>query len=107
MKSVSNEFVGIDAISHLIKPPESAGVYFGDFLKRKNLTPNAASKQLKVSQSTVQRLVDGAQLSENMAARIKLVFGIDPEILMKIEAKYRAYAAEELAKSDELKAAFA
>lgn len=95
-------FVNAVNIEDLLQPPASAGSYLGDFLKRINLTPNAAAKKLHVSQSTVKRLIDGGQLSENMAARIKLAFQIDPDLLLKLDAKHRAYKANKLALSKEL-----
>ena len=93
---MSNEFVRIGDLDALIGEPPAPGDYFNDFLKRKNVTPNKAAKEMGLAQSTVQRFINGGSLSVKMAKAIQDTYKINCGILFKIDARYKTFLVSEL-----------
>lgn len=77
-------------------PPAPAGEHFKDFLGRKGVSENAASKVMGCASSTVNRLCNGGSLTAEMAAKIQRHCGLEVEFMFNLEAQYNTYKAEQL-----------
>ena len=93
---MSNELIKDGHLKSLFGIPPTPGAYFDDFLKRKNVTPNKAAKEMGLAQSTVQRFINGGSLSVNMAKAIQETYKIDCGVLFKIDAKYKTFLVSEM-----------
>lgn len=76
----------------------SAGLFLSNYLKRKGLSENQATKSVGCSASTINRLIKGGELSAEMAAKLHHSFGLSIQMLFNLEAGNKAYQAEKLAK---------
>jgi len=88
--------VGVEALSHIMAPPERACKYVGAKISSIGDNPTQAAKKLEVSPSTVKRFLDGGSLTTSMASRLYSVYGMDPETLFNLEAKANAYEAKHI-----------
>lgn len=76
--------------------PRNAGLFLAEYLTRQNMSENQAAKKIGCATSTINRLVKGADLTAEMAAKIHQAFGLSVQMLFNIEAGYKTYQAEKL-----------
>lgn len=70
--------------------PSPAGKHLELFLKRKGISIANASKALSVSHSTLSRLIAGGRLTEELAEKLVVVYGLSAKILFRAQADYQA-----------------
>lgn len=76
--------------------------HFGKYLQRhieKNVksNPSREAKVLGVAPSTIKRLIDGAQLTPEMAVKLNKQYGFGFGFMFNIEAMSLAHKAEQIA----------
>lgn len=76
--------------------PRSAGLFLSDYLKRKGLSGNQAAKSIGCNASTINRLINGGELTADMAGKLNHTFGLSIQMLFKLEAESKTYKAEKL-----------
>ncbi|NQY38377.1 MAG: helix-turn-helix transcriptional regulator [Alteromonadaceae bacterium] len=96
---MKNQIVsGLEAIEHLLLPPEPACAYVKQFFEKKGIIPAKVAEVIGVSRSTVTRFLNGGMLSEEMAAKLGMHYNLPINLLFKLEAKAHVYKAEQLMK---------
>ena len=93
---VNKTVIGIEALSHNLAPPKRAYLYIERFFNKKKINQSKAARSLKVSPSTIKRLLDGGSLTTSMASKLYDVYQIDPETLFNLEAKANSFEAKNL-----------
>lgn len=86
--------VALEAISAHRPPPKGAYAYVERYIKGRGISPAAAARAVGVVRSTMSRLLNGGSLTEEMAAKLNIAYGLDPETLFNLEAKAHTYQTE-------------
>lgn len=97
MKESKNaQLMGLEALNHLLLPPEGAFAYIKRFFDKRTINASQAANAMKVSPSTVTRLLNGGSLTTAMAAKLSQEYGFNIGMLFRLEAKAMAYQAEQI-----------
>ena len=79
-------------------PPHPGAFICEEVLDELSLTMDAAAQALGVRRATLSHLVNGkASLSPDMALRIEKAFGVNMEMLLRMQAWHDAHAMRERA----------
>lgn len=79
--------------------PMSAGQFFDKYLRRHEISHNAAAKQMGCAPSTVNRLANGGDLTVDMAVKINATFGLAIDGLFNYEASHKTFLAKQQVKT--------
>jgi plasmid maintenance system antidote protein VapI len=88
--------VSITALAASLAPSEGANVFLSKYFENIGLNNARVSERIDVAPSTIKRLLDGGNLSVEMASKLFNAFKLKPEFLFKIEAKQQTFLAQQL-----------